>query len=231
MPIPFFTEDVADGREHTLCNSTDDSNLGGVVDRADGCASIQRDFKEIMGLLNVCGKVLGGEGRRAAEVASVGEGKGLPYVSHSQSSQSYNSPITGQSLSAHDQACGASVKTYLRAEDSGGSEREGRRKGKKSDKEHQGKGKRRCSISEPLSKQKGRRQSDTPSVRPSDRKRGNVHKLKHAKFHLNIRRQFFTVVESKRFRNMLPSYLVESPSLEAVHPGQPAVVEPALTEA
>lgn len=63
---------------------------------------------------------------------------------------------------------------------------------------------------------------------PSDRKRGsNVHK--YGKFHLNIRRHFFTVIEAKHFRNRLPSETVESPSLKTAQSlGQPAVVDPAL---
>jgi len=51
------------------------------------------------------------------------------------------------------------------------------------------------------------------SVVPSNRTRGNGHKLKHGKFQLNTRKNCFTLRVTEHW-NRLPRETVESPSLE-----------------
>ncbi|KAJ7409918.1 hypothetical protein BTVI_55187 [Pitangus sulphuratus] len=51
------------------------------------------------------------------------------------------------------------------------------------------------------------------SLVPSYRARGNRKKLMHRKFHLNMRKNFFTVGVTKHWKR-LPREVVESPSLE-----------------
>jgi len=50
-------------------------------------------------------------------------------------------------------------------------------------------------------------------VLPSDRARGNRHKLKHRKFRLNMRKNFFPLRVTEHWHR-LPREVMDSPSLE-----------------
>jgi len=53
-------------------------------------------------------------------------------------------------------------------------------------------------------------------VVPSDSTRGNGHQLKHRRFHLNIRKHFFTVRMTKHWHRLFGD-VVEFPSVEIFH--------------
>ena len=48
------------------------------------------------------------------------------------------------------------------------------------------------------------------SIVPSGRTRGNGHRLEHGKFHLNVRKNFFTLSITEHW-NRLPREVIESP--------------------
>jgi len=74
-----------------------------------------------------------------------------------------------------------------------------------------------------------RRTGPDCSVVPSDRTRGNGHKLKQRKLQLNMRKHFFPLRVTEPWPR-LPREAVKSPSLEMfkTRPVQPALGDPAM---
>lgn len=69
------------------------------------------------------------------------------------------------------------------------------------------------------------------SVVASNRLRGKRHKLRHRKFHLNVRKNFYTVrLEQAAQRGWGVSFSGDSQNPLGCDPGQPAPGEPALAE-
>jgi len=63
---------------------------------------------------------------------------------------------------------------------------------------------------------------------PSDRTRGNWHRLEHRNFHMNMGKNFFTVTVTER-RNRLPREVVQSGDTQT-HLNAICCREPALAE-